>query len=107
VLIRNADTNANHKPFGGWTLHGPLECGINNLQNRGPEDVMERCLERDSWSWYVRAICNNIYLWLTRTSGPAHAVYFGTYEVVKELAGGNAEDGKHHPGAAGLLLFQQ
>lgn len=39
---------------------------------------------------------------LTQTSGPAHAVYFGTYEVIKEFAGGNAEDGKHHPGAAGL-----
>lgn len=46
-------------------------------------------------------------LWLTRRSGPAHAVYFGTYEVVKDLAGGNAEDGKHHPGAAGLLWLQQ
>src|SRR5271155_940667 len=43
---------------------------------------------------------------LTRILGPAHAVYFGTYEVVKELAGGNAEDGKHHPGAAGLLWFE-
>jgi hypothetical protein len=26
--------------------------------------------------------------------------------VVKELAGGNAEDGKHHPGAAGLLWLE-
>jgi hypothetical protein len=26
--------------------------------------------------------------------------------VVKELAGGNAEDGKHHPGAAGLLWLK-
>ncbi|OQV02482.1 hypothetical protein CLAIMM_07678 [Cladophialophora immunda] len=33
-------------------------------------------------------------------AGPAHAVYFGTYEVVKEFAGGNKEDGKHHPLAA-------
>lgn len=33
-------------------------------------------------------------------AGPAHAVYFGTYEVVKEFAGGNAQDGKHHPLAA-------
>jgi len=32
--------------------------------------------------------------------GPAHAVYFGTYEIVKELAGGNVDDG-HHPLAAG------
>lgn len=34
--------------------------------------------------------------------GPAHAVYFGTYEIVKEAAGGNATDGKHHPLAAGM-----
>ena len=44
---------------------------------------------------------------LTRTIGPAHAVYFGTYEVVKEFAGGNVEDGKHHPGAAGLSALNQ
>ena len=45
--------------------------------------------------------------WLTPTLGPAHAVYFGTYEVVKEFAGGNVEDGKHHPGAAGLFALGQ
>lgn len=44
-------------------------------------------------------------LWRGMTSvivgaGPAHAVYFGTYEVVKEFAGGNKQDGKHHPLAA-------
>ena len=33
-------------------------------------------------------------------TGPAHAVYFGTYEVVKDLAGGNVDSG-HHPFAAG------
>lgn len=33
-------------------------------------------------------------------TGPAHAVYFGAYELVKEAAGGNAQDGKHHPLAA-------
>lgn len=32
--------------------------------------------------------------------GPAHAVYFGTYEAVKDLAGGNHDD-RHHPFAAG------
>jgi solute carrier family 25 iron transporter 28/37 len=29
-------------------------------------------------------------------------VYFGTYEIIKEAAGGNAADGKHHPAAAAL-----
>ncbi len=37
--------------------------------------------------------------WLTE-AGPAHAVYFGTYEIVKEAAGGNV-DNNHHPFAAG------
>jgi solute carrier family 25 iron transporter 28/37 len=40
---------------------------------------------------------------LTHRKGPAHAVYFGTYEVVKDLAGGNKNDGKHHPVAAGTI----
>lgn len=33
--------------------------------------------------------------------GPAHAVYFATYEAVKHLMGGN-QIGAHHPIAAGL-----
>jgi hypothetical protein len=32
-------------------------------------------------------------------AGPAHAVYFATYEVVKQAMGGNAAG--HHPVAAG------
>ena len=35
-------------------------------------------------------------------TGPAHAVYFGTYEFVKDAAGGNKDD-NHHPGAAGTF----
>jgi len=31
--------------------------------------------------------------------GPAHAVYFATYEAVKQAMGGNASG--HHPLAAG------
>ena len=38
--------------------------------------------------------------WLTRIDlGPAHAVYFATYEAVKHLMGGN-KAGVHHPLAA-------
>lgn len=32
--------------------------------------------------------------------GPAHAVYFATYEAVKHIMGGN-QAGVHHPLAAG------
>lgn len=33
-------------------------------------------------------------------AGPAHAVYFATYEAVKHIMGGN-QAGVHHPLAAG------
>ena len=36
---------------------------------------------------------------LISSTGPAHAVYFATYEVVKQAMGGNASG--HHPLAAG------
>lgn len=37
-----------------------------------------------------------------RCIGPAHAVYFATYEAVKHAMGGNAgAHGDHHPLAAG------
>lgn len=34
-------------------------------------------------------------------AGPAHAVYFATYEAVKHVMGGN-QAGVHHPLAAGM-----
>jgi len=40
------------------------------------------------------------------STGPAHAVYFATYEGVKEWMGGNEGDG-HHPLAAGMLEIIQ
>lgn len=36
-------------------------------------------------------------------SGPAHAVYFATYEAVKNAMGGN-DLKEHHPLAAGWFL---
>jgi hypothetical protein len=38
---------------------------------------------------------------MTIVLGPAHAVYFATYEAVKHLMGGN-KAGIHHPVAAGM-----
>jgi hypothetical protein len=37
---------------------------------------------------------------LRSTLGPAHAVYFATYEAVKQAMGGN-DRSVHHPLAAG------
>jgi len=36
-------------------------------------------------------------------TGPAHAVYFATYEAVKHVMGGN-QAGVHHPLAAGMII---
>jgi hypothetical protein len=36
--------------------------------------------------------------------GPAHAVYFATYEAVKQAMGGN-EGTEHHPLAAGNIFI--
>jgi hypothetical protein len=67
---------------------------------------MEGCVERNCWRWYVFDEASD-FGWRAQTdervSGPAHAVYFGTYEIVKEMAGGNVDDG-HHPLAAGKRL---
>lgn len=40
-----------------------------------------------------------------RGVGPAHAVYFATYEAVKHAMGGN-KDNEHHPLAAGMFSWQ-
>lgn len=37
--------------------------------------------------------------------GPAHAVYFSTYEVVKQRLGGNVGYG-HHPLATCISIFE-
>ena len=66
---------------------------------------MARCIERDCRRRYGKSSKNHTTRHLHWT-GPAHAVYFGTYEVVKEMAGGNAQDGKHHPLAAGMIHSQ-
>lgn len=38
------------------------------------------------------------------STGPAHAVYFATYEAVKHVMGGN-QAGVHHPLAAGKSFW--
>src|SRR2546430_15418301 len=45
------------------------------------------------------------YVELTTHTGPAHAVYFATYEAVKHAMGGN-ELGKYHIIAAGWLCIR-
>jgi solute carrier family 25 iron transporter 28/37 len=46
--------------------------------------------------------CGGLVRRADRTTGPAHAVYFATYEGVKQIMGGN-QAGVHHPLAAGMF----
>lgn len=47
-------------------------------------------------------VVRNSLLGLNRGIGPAHAVYFATYEAVKQAMGGN-KGTEHHPLAAGTF----
>jgi hypothetical protein len=104
-LIINPDTNANYQPFGRRSLHRLIECRFYHLQNRGSPNVVERRVKCYRWCWWDRTCIHNPDKRLNCATGPAHAVYFGTYEAVKEFAGGNKDDG-HHPFAAGILTFR-
>lgn len=62
---------------------------------------MARHVQRGRWSRLVDAMWPT-YKGADKIAGPAHAVYFATYEGVKQLMGGN-QAGVHHPLAAGML----
>ena len=75
---------------------------------------MAWCGQCDCWSWYARYSTSCDGRELRAATGPAHALYFATYEAVKQAMGGN-EGKAHHPLAAGgcspilpawLLLLQ-
>lgn len=55
--------------------------------------------ERHRGCWYGMSSSPKLQK-LISLPGPAHAVYFATYEVVKQAMGGN-EGNEHHPLAAG------
>ena len=51
--------------------------------------------------WCRSGYCDGLgWLNANNSTGPAHAVYFATYEAVKHVMGGN-QAGVHHPLAAG------
>ncbi len=57
------------------------------------------------WSW--GRVCpfallrKSFRIGIDASIGPAHAVYFATYESVKHAMGGNSGKAEHHPLAAG------
>lgn len=55
------------------------------------------------WALVSRSIFQRWAGRLIVRTGPAHAVYFATYEAVKQAMGGN-EGAEHHPLAAGESL---
>lgn len=57
-----------------------------------------------AWRWVLVSSCASIQegtLTDVFLTGPAHAVYFGTYEAVKQKLGGNVGS-EHHPFAVGM-----
>jgi hypothetical protein len=103
VLIdRHADPNADPESD---TLRSRQWYDTRRLPNShggGSPQFMARHVQRGGRSWYgdwTKLDGAN-----TDTAlGPAHAVYFATYEAVKHLMGGN-QAGVHHPLAAGMLI---
>ena len=62
--------------------------------------TLERNVLCRRWSWLVRSNIAPREMRLTALNiGPAHAVYFATYEAVKHAMGGN-QAGVQHPLAA-------
>ena len=65
---------------------------------------MARNVKRGSRCWYAKIISTDRTKLMSKNFvGPAHAVYFATYEIVKNAMGGN-EKTEHHPLAAGKPL---
>ena len=61
---------------------------------------MAGSIKRNSWGRY--GVFVRVAILADSATGPAHAVYFGTYEIVKKSMGGN-ELTEHHPLAAGAF----
>lgn len=96
------DTSTDYKSFSGRNIHKPHQCCLYNHKNRGNYFAVAWDLKRHSGRRYVMIVSNLRRRGLNRGVGPAHAVYFATYEAVKQAMGGN-NGTEHHPLAAGNL----
>ncbi len=96
-----ADTNANPQPDALSSLQWNDTRRLPNSHGGGNPQLMERNVQCGCW-------CRSVYSDglggsnADNTIGPAHAVYFATYEAVKHVMGGN-QAGVHHPLAAGMF----
>lgn len=110
-LISIIDPNANRQPYTGSYVFGYYERCRPNFIYRRCSFVMEGNCKCGGWCWYDHVIFLtpgalgkvNIQqgTLLNDLLGPAHAVYFGTYEAVKQKLGGNVGS-EHHPFAVGM-----
>jgi hypothetical protein len=99
LIDRRADTNADPESDTLRSLQWHDTRWLPNSHGGGSPQFMARHVQCGRWSGYA----NSMKLDATTTEispGPAHAVYFATYEAVKHLMGGN-QAGVHHPLAAG------
>lgn len=97
------DSNANPQPHAlsrlQWHNPGNVQNSVGRGLHEPVEGNVERCCRRRYGLPHTRR-CTRSYRLTVLPPGPAHAVYFATYEAVKHLMGGN-KLGEHHPLAAG------
>jgi hypothetical protein len=95
------DSNANPESYALRSIQWHNSRRLPNSYGGGNPRSMARHVQRDRWSRLV-GTCSELIEGVDRIAGPAHAVYFATYEGVNQLMGGN-QAGVHHPLAAGML----
>jgi hypothetical protein len=103
ILTRgDLDSNADPESHSFRSLQWHNSRRLPNSYGGGNPRFMARHVQRSRWSRLVGVVWRD-YRGVDRIAGPAHAVYFATYEGVKQLMGGN-QAGVHHPLAAGILF---
>ena len=98
------DEDAGHKPRARGDIHElHRQCPRDRLKGRGLPIVVEGVVQCCFGRWYIHlALIAESGARLTAKPGPAHAVYFASYEATKHALGGNeGESHEHHPLAAG------
>lgn len=107
LFICGKDSDADHKPHPVSNVHWYRECRGTNFLDRGRQVIVEgdcQCGLGGRYAYHrVKADNGCIIDSSNGGSGPAHAVYFSTYEFVKQRLGGN-EGIEHHPFAVGEIM---
>lgn len=98
------DPNASRQSFPYRSLHRHIKRHGHNIKSRRLSDTMERSVECSCWGRCASRHNSVAEACVNRRLGPAHAVYFATYEAVKHAMGGySGLKSEHHPLAAGRI----